>query len=45
MAKGQNRSNREVRKPKADKPKAAIIPAANSGAALLAAINDPKKKK
>jgi hypothetical protein len=31
MAKGQVRSNREVRKPKADKPAAAIIVSARSG--------------
>ncbi len=45
MAKGQSRRNREVRKPKADKPKPAIAAAANANTAMLAAINEPKKKK
>lgn len=45
MAKGQSRRNREVRKPKADKPKAVIAAASNSNMAMLAAINEPKKKK
>lgn len=45
MAKGQVRKNREIRKPKADKPKASIAAATNSNSAMLAAINDPKKKK
>ena len=44
MAKGQSRRNREVRKPKADKPKPAIS-AADASMAMLAAINAPKKKK
>ena len=45
MAKGQSRRSREIRKPKADKPKVAAAMPANSGAALLAAVNEPKKKK
>ena len=45
MAKGQTRKSREARKPKADKPKAPLAAAANSNSAMLAAINDPKKKK
>lgn len=45
MAKGQNRSNREARKPKADKPKVTAAPPTNSGLAMLSAINTPKKKK
>ncbi len=45
MAKGMNRRDREVRKPKADKPKVLAAPAANANLAMLAAINDPKKKK
>lgn len=45
MAKGLNRRNREVRKPKAEKPKVAAGVPNNSMAALLAAASDPKKKK
>ena len=45
MAKGQSRRNREVRKPKADKPKVAASTPTNSTMALMAAINEPKKKK
>lgn len=45
MAKGQKRGNREIRKPKVDKPKEAIVVAANSGEAMVAAMNDRKKKK
>lgn len=45
MAKGQSRKNREIRKPKADKPKAVATPATNSNLAMLSAINDPKKRK
>ena len=45
MAKGQKHGNREVRKPKAEKPKEPLAPPANSGMAMLSAINAPKKKK
>ncbi|MDR3485678.1 MAG: hypothetical protein P4M05_12305 [Bradyrhizobium sp.] len=45
MAKGQSRRNREIRKPKADKPKVAAAVPVSSSAALLAAVNEPKKKK
>ena len=45
MAKGQKRGNREIRKPKAEKPKAPIVAPANSGMAMVSAINEPKKKK
>lgn len=45
MAKGQNRSNREIRKPKSDKPKVVAAPPTSSGLAMLASINAPKKKK
>jgi hypothetical protein len=45
MAKGQSRKTREIRKPKADKPKVAATPATNSNLAMLSAINEPKKRK
>ncbi|MBV5262495.1 hypothetical protein [Pinisolibacter aquiterrae] len=45
MAKSQNRKNREIRKPKADKPKVVAEAPTNSGLAMLSAINTPKKKK
>jgi hypothetical protein len=45
MAKGQSRRNREVRKPKADKPKvlATAMPT-NSTLAIFQTNRDPKKK-
>jgi len=43
MAKGQKRSNREIRKPKAEKAAIAAAPAA-LGKGILATINNPKKK-
>ncbi len=45
MSKGQNRKSREIRKPKADKPKTVATPATNSNLAMLSAINEPKKRK
>lgn len=45
MAKGQSRKSREIRKPKADKPKVIAAAPSNSGLAMLSAINEPKKKK
>jgi hypothetical protein len=45
MAKGQSRRNREIRKPKADKPKIAAAMPVSSSAALLAATSESKKKK
>ncbi|MBL8572086.1 MAG: hypothetical protein JNM13_00280 [Hyphomicrobiaceae bacterium] len=46
MAKGQKRSNKEVRKPKSEKPAAAaaLASAALMGKGLVAQINGPKKK-
>ena len=38
MAKGQKKSNREIRKPKADKPKAAVVAAPSF-------LTPPSKKK
>lgn len=45
MSKGQSRKGKENRKPKMEKPKVAAAPATNSGLAMVAAINTPKKKK
>lgn len=45
MAKGQKRGNREIRKPKTEKPKEPLAAPANSGLAMVSAINAPKKKK
>jgi hypothetical protein len=42
MAKGQKRSNRELKKPKANKPVAAAAPVAMKGSATPIII--PKKK-
>ena len=43
MAKGQKRSNREIRKPKAEKAPAVAAPV-TFGKGTLATINAPKKK-
>ncbi len=45
MSKGQSRKGKEDRKPKMDKPKVTAAPPTNSGLAMIAAINTPKKKK
>lgn len=45
MAKGQKRGNREVRKPKSEKPKAPLAAPAASGVALALAADTAKKKK
>lgn len=44
MAKGQMRSNKEVRKPKADKKKSADAPATVPGKFAKAQDSDSKKK-
>jgi hypothetical protein len=44
MAKGQKRSNREIRKPKKTKPAAAASAPARLNIGLPPAINMPKKK-
>jgi len=43
MAKGQKRGNREIRKPKAEKPPKAVAPTTFSSA-ILAASDRTKKK-
>ncbi|WP_256377156.1 hypothetical protein [Tabrizicola sp. TH137] len=42
MAKGQMRSNKEIKKPKKEKPKAAVVLVANS-ASRITAFQDKKK--
>lgn len=44
MAKGQKRTNREVKKPKAAKPSAATSASGQASKAVLTSINPPKKK-
>ncbi len=44
MAKGQKRSSREVRKPKAAKPPASAAPSPLMNKGILTAINTPKRK-
>ncbi|SON55026.1 hypothetical protein HDIA_1485 [Hartmannibacter diazotrophicus] len=45
MAKGQNRGNREVRKPKAVKPVVSAAEKNATGQSFVATINAQKKKK
>ncbi|CAN7539875.1 MAG TPA: hypothetical protein VGN91_29140 [Bosea sp. (in: a-proteobacteria)] len=44
MAKGEQRSNREAKKPKKDKPKASATPPAGFASAVAKAAAGPKKK-
>ncbi|MCV9940030.1 hypothetical protein OIU35_27060 [Boseaceae bacterium BT-24-1] len=44
MAKGEQRGNREAKKPKKDKPKASATPPAGFAAAVAKAAAGPKKK-
>ncbi|WP_366657622.1 hypothetical protein [Fodinicurvata sp. EGI_FJ10296] len=45
MAKGQKRGNKEIKKPKAEKPAAPLAGTkVDAGARTLSAINAPKKK-
>lgn len=45
MAKGQKRGNREIRKPKAEKPKTLLAAPAGTSVALAFATEDRKKKR
>jgi hypothetical protein len=44
MAKSQTRSNREVRKPKVEKPKASVAISPADSSAVMAAMRKPKGK-
>ena len=44
MAKGQKRSNRELKKPKAKKPVAGAVPASLPARSILTPTSSPKKK-
>jgi hypothetical protein len=44
MAKGQKRSNREIRKPKANKPTATAATSSVLTKGMLAPVSTPKKK-
>lgn len=44
MAKGMSRRNKEVRKPKAEKPPVAANTSMTSSEAFAATLNAPKKK-
>lgn len=44
MAKGEQRGNREAKKPKKEKPKVSVTPPAGFASAIAKAAAGPKKK-